>query len=621
MSQSYAVLRVVRVRTPVARNGDLQGRPTSAWLPEERPVYVLTRRETSIGRALSNDVVLMDLTVSREHARLVLDGDGSWYITNLTAHNIVRVNGQPVPCRCPFPLHSQDIIVLGGTMLQFIAPQATPGAGDEQRMRALYADQETQRLPVQPSASFESNHSSSRGPEGGERPGSNGAFTAAVEPGAVPETPTPSDPLMPALGWSDDEEESLLGPGVTMQFALSPRLGRRTRWLMVGVALGILAVCGLITLVLNGLIGLQAFTQNGASSLVAALTIPIIPAVGTLLLVNFIDRYEREPWYLRLAAFLWGMLIAIPTAFFIEHLIDSVLLNLLEPGTSAVVRSALQGLNAGFTEETVKGLGLLLLFFVLRDQFDNITDGIVYSAMIGAGFALVENFSYFASGYRSSLVFLIIYRVVLGWLGHPTFTACFGAMLGYTRHTRSRWQKLVMPCLGYLLAVSLHSFFDFVDIQAGVAVQINPDNSHVAMLALVAIIGDYIPPFLAQMTLLYLLIRSLAQEAAIIREFLASEVSMGVVTVDEYALLQSSFQRTKRERKVLAQFGIKQWLRVKALYQAEIGLAFRKWHVSMGDRPKMGYLRQPEDAYRERIRRLRNEIHTVEARARTSQSR
>jgi hypothetical protein len=63
---------------------------------------------------------------------------------------------------------------------------------------------------------------------------------------------------------------------------------------------------------------------------------------------------------------------------------------------------------------------------------------------------------------------------------------------------------------------------------------------------------------------------------------------------------------------VLLRYGFRQWLRVKALYQTEIGLAFRKWHVSMGDKPKLGYL-QPEDAYRQRIQRLRHEILTVEA--------
>ena len=92
-----------------------------------------------------------------------------------------------------------------------------------------------------------------------------------------------------------------------------------------------------------------------------------------------------------------------------------------------------------------------------------------------------------------------------------------------------------------------------------------------------------------------------------IREFLAVEVSNGVVKVDEYALLQNSFQRTKAERQVWHTQGWRQWMRVKSLYQTEIGLAFRKWHVSMGDKPKLGYV-QPEDAYRQRIKRLRHEI-------------
>ena len=55
------------------------------------------------------------------------------------------------------------------------------------------------------------------------------------------------------------------------------------------------------------------------------------------------------------------------------------------------------------------------------------------------------------------------------------------------------------------------------------------------------------------------------------------------------------------------QYGIKQWLRVCALYQTEIGLAFRKWHVSMGDKPKLGYL-HGEDVYRNRIKQLRQQI-------------
>jgi RsiW-degrading membrane proteinase PrsW (M82 family) len=407
--------------------------------------------------------------------------------------------------------------------------------------------------------------------------------------------------------WEDVEAESLLGAGVTMQFALPQHMGKRARRFIAGVGIAILAISAVITVALNSLLGLSALKQNGPAGFVTVFAIPLLPALAINLLVNFMDRYEREPWFLRLAAFLWGAIIAIPPALFIERSLDSTLQNLLGPGTSDALRSALQGLNAGATEETVKGLGLLLLFLLLRDEFDNVTDGIVYGALIGAGFALVENFRYFALDFKDFPAHLIVDRIILGWLDHSTFTVCFGAALGYVRHTQARWRQIATPLLGFISAVGLHTFFNFVTFQANATVLAASGNSSVTLFSLIAIIGNYIPPFLAQVCLLYVLINALAHEAEVIREFLAVEVSNGVVSVDEYALLQHSFRRTKEERRVFWVGGLTQWLRVKALYQTEIGLAFRKWHVSMGEKSKPGP-RQPEDAYRERIQRLRREI-------------
>lgn len=576
MSQNYGVLRVVRVkpaRPPAEGSITTTGKHPTGWLPEEGLIHILTRTETAIGRALNNDVILLDPTVSREHARLVLDESG-WQIINLTTKNVVRVNGHFVPSGSSLSMHPQDLVVLGSTMLQLIAPAVA-----EQHLLPLYTEQ---------------------------RQGTNSTTTRAFP---IPEQP---DPEEEPQAWDADEEESVLGAGVTMKFAIPQRMGIRTRWLIAGVGIAILTVSAMITIILNSVVGLSALSQNGVSSVIAALTIPLIPAIGIGLLVNFMDRYEREPWFLRLAAFFWGAIIAIPPALFIEQNIDTFLQNSLPPGSSDVLRIWLQGLNAGVTEETIKGLGLLLLFFILRDEFDNVTDGIVYGALIGAGFAMVENFNYFALNSKNFLVFLIVGRIVLGWLGHSTFIACFGAALGYVRHTRVRWKQIVIPLLGFLIAVGLHSFFDFVDLQASAAIRISGENPTVVNYALIAIIANYILPFLAQIGLLYILMKSLAHEAAVVREFLAVEVSNGVVSVGEYALLQNSFHRTKAERRVWRKYGTKQWLRVKALYQTEIGLAFRKWHVSMGDKPKLGY-RQPEDAYRQRIKRLRNEIRAYEA--------
>src|SRR6059036_3051594 len=126
ITQNYGALRVVRVRPARSPDGSMIAavKYPTGWLPEEGLVHVLTQRATSIGRALDNDIVLIDPTVSREHARLVLDHTG-WHIINLTARNIVRVNGLPVPGGESRPMQPQDVLVLGSTMLQLIAPNTS----------------------------------------------------------------------------------------------------------------------------------------------------------------------------------------------------------------------------------------------------------------------------------------------------------------------------------------------------------------------------------------------------------------------------------------------------------------------------------------------------------------
>src|SRR2546430_486406 len=475
MKQNYGVLRVVRVRLPADALAYRQDRYPSGWLPEERLVHLPTPPSTTIGRALNNDIILRDPPVSREHARLDLDASG-WHITNLTEQNIVRVNGQTVPTGCTFSMQSQDILIVGSTMLQLIAPNnvQTSLQDDDQRAadteRLPYVNLPSQPRSQPPSFDASSTSRGGRGLKGAPRSSVSftppnlpslsprSAFTGSAGGTSLPKQPPPE---LVAQTWEEDVEESLLGAGVTMQFALPQRLGKRTLWFIAGTGLLLLVASAVITVVLNGLITFTALAEYGVSSVLAAIFIPAIPAVCIFLLVNFMDRFEREPWFLRLAAFLWGAIIAIPPALFIEQNVDTFLQNAFDPNnTSEVMRVVFQGLNAGITEETIKGLGLILLFIILRDEFDNVTDGIVYGALIGAGFAMVENFNYFALNSKNFLVFLIVGRIILGWLGHSTFIACFGAALGYIRHTKVRWKQIVIPLIGFLVAVGLHSFFD-----------------------------------------------------------------------------------------------------------------------------------------------------------------
>jgi protease PrsW len=116
----------------------------------------------------------------------------------------------------------------------------------------------------------------------------------------------------------------------------------------------------------------------------------------------------RTPW-LFAAAFLWGGFIAtalaLPfnTVFFslvdrwvIQHPIVSALL-----GPDAVLMLAAP-ISAPIAEEIAKALGVLLIFWLLRAEFDNMRDGIVYGALVGVGFNWFEVALYVAQGYAEN---------------------------------------------------------------------------------------------------------------------------------------------------------------------------------------------------------------------------
>ena len=556
LGTGLGVLRVVppenvrpsgTVRSPGHRQG-------GALLTGES-VHTIRQSVTTLGRGLHNSVVLLDPAVSREHACLRFE-DGRWVVENVSSHNPVWVGEREVGPSERAPLAPGEVLRLGHTTLQLLAPSdpETPGPRVDE-----------------PSGTTSANGNTS---------------TTGLH---------------------------LLDPGVTIQFALAGQLPRRARWVVVAVGAFLFLTSALVTLGATALVGQNALATHGTWAVLAAITIPLVPALGAALLVGAFDRYEREPIIVLVGAFLWGALIAIPAALLVERALDAWLqaahLGLAPAGSAlgALAQSGLQGLSAGLTEETVKGAGLLVLLVVLRDEFDNVTDGIIYGILIGAGFAMVENFVYFAGSTRRDLAFLILGRAVLGWLGHSTFTALLGAGLGYARESRSRRVKLLAPVAGFVAAVLLHSVFDFVDFQANASVGASHASQIVVALAVIAVLADYLPLFAAQVVLLRMLLGALRREADIVREYLAAEVPAGVVTPDEYTVLQNANLRARVEHHYLFYWGVRAYLTARALHQTATGLAFRKWHVAMGDQPK-ATPRQPEDVYRERIERLRRAL-------------
>src|SRR6476619_6693825 len=125
-----------------------------------------------------------------------------------------------------------------------------------------------------------------------------------------------------------------------------------------------------------------------------ATLLALIPTIFYALFIWWLDRHEKEPLPLLLVAFLWGAVPAIIIAIVLEVVIGFPVDQLISSDTGRELTSA--SVIAPVVEELVKALILVVLFLAFRREFDNVLDGIVYGAMVGLGFAFVENILYFS---------------------------------------------------------------------------------------------------------------------------------------------------------------------------------------------------------------------------------
>ncbi|MBN1231262.1 MAG: FHA domain-containing protein [Anaerolineales bacterium] len=94
-----------------------QEKPTDkAYLVINSHVFPLEKITTTIGRKLSNDLVIQDGMVSREHAHIIYT-DGSFIILDKNSTGGTFVNNKKVD-RCV--LYSGDIICLANSHMLFI---------------------------------------------------------------------------------------------------------------------------------------------------------------------------------------------------------------------------------------------------------------------------------------------------------------------------------------------------------------------------------------------------------------------------------------------------------------------------------------------------------------------
>lgn len=196
---------------------------------------------------------------------------------------------------------------------------------------------------------------------------------------------------------------------------------------------------------------------------IASLFAAILPMLIYLVLIWWLDKYDREPMFFVFFHFLWGAFGAITLS-----LSGSMALNALTgvlgqtTNSSSIVQTII---FAPFIEEIAKGS--LLLFTILSRKFDNITDGLVYGGAIGLGFGMTENFIYFLT-YGNSLETwfqIVLIRSLFSAMMHCVSTGFFGALLAIARFS-SKNMKISFPFLGLFIAMLIHFLWNaFVSVQ------------------------------------------------------------------------------------------------------------------------------------------------------------
>jgi RsiW-degrading membrane proteinase PrsW (M82 family) len=291
-----------------------------------------------------------------------------------------------------------------------------------------------------------------------------------------------------------------------------------------------------------------------------AIVLAAFPTALYTMLIWWLDRYEKEPFWLVLIAFVWGAAPAIVLAVLFEFVL-AIPLARSPLGPDTAIWSL-----APLIEEPLKALALFGLFLWVRREIDGPLDGIVYGALIGFGFSMTENALYFMHSPDPSGLFLL--RSVLFGLNHGFFTGIVGLSFGVIRYWQTRTFKVLALLGGLGLAVLFHGLHNFlVEAVATLGVVISWLVQSVGIFAVLAV-----------MTLTW------RDERRWMEQELGEEIRAGVIGPEDYADVLSSSRRIRRQLQALLNGGWTCFRRTRRLQHCATELAFCKSRVRLADR-------------------------------------
>jgi RsiW-degrading membrane proteinase PrsW (M82 family) len=377
------------------------------------------------------------------------------------------------------------------------------------------------------------------------------------------------------------------------------RATRRNHLIRAAVLIGLGVLLWLLV------IDVFVFTQSAGPVVAAVCALACLPTTAFgLFVVRRMDRNHKEPWRLVLVAAAWGAIVATSLVVWGETLWESSAQHALVPGPGLDTSLAFM---AGILEELSKGTAVLLLFLVMRNQFDDVVDGIVYGAAVGLGFNFLESVSYMTNlysiyvpegnGYFAAGIQWYGRQVLGLFFGHATYTAYIGAGVGIARQLPAVRQKVLAIVAGFVVAIAGHFAWD------AWATFFPIDNSLLGIvevhLRTLVINGPLTAGVIA------LLLFGIRYEGQNLLDQMRKEAAtgQGAILPEEVAVLASPLQRLRHRFQAMGRAGLPGYFKVSRLQTAQLDLAMERWHR---ERKEIDTPLEAEQKLRERVIELRH---------------
>ena len=347
------------------------------------------------------------------------------------------------------------------------------------------------------------------------------------------------------------------------------------------------------------LVGLEqvAYLASYPGAWLLSIVLLAATAIPAGLIIYRFDQFEPEPASLIGIALLWGGVVALTFA----SITNSAMLSFLQHVMPAAqVDSWGAAIVAPINEELYKGAGLVMLYLMARSEFNGVMDGLVYGAMIGLGFQVVENVQYFmlaagesGGGQAGPVVSMFFLRVVLsGVYSHMLFTGLMGFGFAYLvtqpERTKGKRSGMLILCAG--LAWAAHFVWNSPWLEALMS------RGTGAFVLAIVIKGV---PFLALLVLLAVFARR--RETQAFSRLIGAEVGSDALTAEEFQILKSGRNRRKTLRWMKRNKGPAARAVLKQLMRAQMNLALFQGKVDSFDHPAL-------EAQRDIVRQLKTRL-------------